>query len=191
MALAPGPDNLFVLSQSAMYGARSGLLVVVGLCCGLVFQTLGAALGLGALITAVPVLFWVIKIIGAMYLLYLAYLCIKYLRARAKSLSAIKLTGRQLVTRGLIMNITNPKVQIFFLAFFMQFVAPGTQGWALVLQMIVQGLIFMFMTFIVFSAVALGAGTLAEKIKNQRFMMILNALSAVLFIGLAIFTLCF
>ncbi len=191
MALAPGPDNLFVLSQSAMYGARSGLLVVVGLCCGLVFQTLGAALGLGALITAVPVLFWVIKIIGAMYLLYLACLCIKYLRAEAKSLSAIKLTGRQLVIRGLIMNITNPKVQIFFLAFFMQFVAPSTQGWALVLQMIVQGLIFMFMTFIVFSAIALGAGTLAEKIKNPKFMMILNALSAVLFISLAIFTLCF
>ena len=79
-------------------------------------------------------------------------------------------------------------MQIFFLAFFPQFVAPGTEGWALVAQMLVQGLTFIFATFVVFSAVAWAAGAAAQKLKSPSFSLWLNRGSAVLFLALAVFT---
>ncbi len=189
LALAPGPDNLFVLSQSALLGAKKGLLVVLGLCLGLVLQTLAAALGLGIVVTTIPTLFWFIKILGAIYLLYLAYLSLKSLRAKASLKQGVVLSNRALVLRGLIMNITNPKVQIFFLAFFPQFIAKDTKGLALVLQMIEQGLIFMLMTFIVFGAIALFAGFLSDRLRSQKFLFMINLISAILFVSLALLTL--
>ena len=93
-----------------------------------------------------------IKLAGAAYLLYLAWGAWTHAADPVGTERAVELSPVQLWRRGLIMNITNPKVQIFFLAFFPQFVAPGTTGWALVLQMVVQGLTFILATFVVFSA---------------------------------------
>ncbi len=189
LSIAPGPDNLFVLTQSAVYGARAGLLVVLGLCTGLVIQTICAALGLAAVVAAVPALFWAIKLLGAGYLLYLACTAWRHAVSDSARTHAAALSGAALWRRGAIMNVTNPKVQIFFLAFFPQFVPAGATGAALVIQMIVQGLTFMAATFVVFSAIAWGAGTLADKMRSPKFQLILNRASAVIFIGLAVFTL--
>ena len=123
LAMAPGPDNLFVLSQSAIYGPRSGIIVVIGLCSGLVIQTLCAACGIAAVIAAIPALFFAIKLAGALYLFYLAYKAWVHAKDEIVTNESSKKTGLMLWRRGLIMNITNPKVQIFFLAFFPQFVA--------------------------------------------------------------------
>lgn len=188
LAAAPGPDNLFVLAQSALYGIKAGLLVVVGLCLGLCVQTLCAALGLAAVVAALPPLFWAIKLAGAAYLLYLAWMAFRHARDENKMQQASAKSGLALVRRGLIMNITNPKVQIFFLAFFPQFVAPGTTGTALVLQMILQGLTFMAATMLVFSLVAAAAGYLSAKLFSTRFSMYLNYGSALLFVVLALCT---
>lgn len=84
LAIAPGPDNLFVLTQSAVYGVRSGLLVVLGLMSGLVVQTLCAACGVAAVVAAVPALFMAIKMAGAAYLLYLAWV-----RGRMRAMRSI------------------------------------------------------------------------------------------------------
>ncbi|WP_337389867.1 LysE family transporter [Duodenibacillus massiliensis] len=73
LAVAPGPDNLFVLVQSAVYGARSGLAAVAGLVTGAALQTVAAAAGVAAVVAASDVLFWGIRILGALYLLYLAW----------------------------------------------------------------------------------------------------------------------
>ena len=73
LSLSPGPDNLFVITLSALRGARAGLWVVLGLCSGLVVHTLTVALGVGALLAASPVAFTTLKVIGALYLLYLAW----------------------------------------------------------------------------------------------------------------------
>ena len=72
LAVAPGPDNLFVLVQSAVYGARSGLAAVAGLVTGAALQTVAAAAGVAAVVAASDVLFWRIRILEALYLLYLA-----------------------------------------------------------------------------------------------------------------------
>ncbi len=189
LAFAPGPDNLFVLAQSAVHGFRYGAAVVAGLCCGLVLQTICAALGLAALVAAVPALFWGIRLAGAAYLLYLAWMAWKHAASGTGPSAGAALPLSLLWRRGVIMNITNPKVQIFFLAFFPQFVAPGTTGWALVLQMIIQGVTFIAATLVVFLLIAWCAGTLADKLRSPRFQTILNRTSAVLFVLLAVFTL--
>ena len=189
LAMAPGPDNLFVLSQSAIYGPRSGIIVVLGLCSGLVIQTLCAACGIAAVVAAIPALFFAIKLAGALYLFYLAYKAWVHAKDEITSGSGTKKTGLMLWRRGLIMNITNPKVQIFFLAFFPQFVAKDTQGIDLVLQMVIQGITFIAATLLVFSAVAFCAGALASKVKSPAFRFYLNRLSALLFVVLALSTL--
>ena len=188
LSAAPGPDNLFVLAQSAVYGVRAGVTVVLGLMTGLVLQTFFAACGLAAVVAAVPALFMAIKLAGAAYLLYLAWGAWTHAADPVGTERAVELSPVQLWRRGLIMNITNPKVQIFFLAFFPQFVVPGTTGWALVLQMVVQGLTFILATFVVFSAIAWAAGAAAKKLQSPAFSLWLNRGSAVLFLALAVFT---
>ncbi|MBN9324484.1 MAG: LysE family translocator, partial [Delftia acidovorans] len=122
LGLSPGPDNLFVLMQSAQRGWRVGLCVVLGLCLGLVVHTAAVALGLAALVAASPLLFTAIKLCGAAYLAWLAW---GALRAVARP-GEMPLAGAadpltparalRWVGRGVVMNLTNPKVLIFFLA---------------------------------------------------------------------------
>lgn len=188
LAAAPGPDNLFVLTQSAVYGVRAGLIVVAGLCTGLVLQTLLAACGVAAVVAAVPALFWGIRIAGAAYLLYLAWMAWRHAVSSDEGPQGTSLTGFALWRRGVIMNITNPKVQIFFLAFFPQFVKPGTEGMALIIQMVIQGFTFIGATMLVFGGLAWGAGALADKMRSPRFQLWLNRTSAVIFLLLAVFT---
>lgn len=183
LAIAPGPDNLFVLMQSAVFGVRAGMIVVLGLATGLLLQTLAAALGIAAVVAAVPALFWAIKCLGAAYLLWLAWQAWTHAKDAARGHDAVKLSGLALWRRGVVMNITNPKVQIFFLAFFPQFVPAGVTGWPLVLQMVIQGVTFIFATIIVFGAIAWGAGALADRLRSARFQEILNRTSAVISLG--------
>ena len=185
LAIAPGPDNLFGLMQSAVFGVRAGMIVVLGLATGLLLQTLAAALGIAAVVAAVPALFWAIKCLGAAYLLWLAWQAWTHAKDAARGHDAVKLSGLALWRRGVVMNITNPKVQIFFLAFFPQFVPAGVTGWPLVLQMVIQGVTFIFATIVVFGAIAWGAGALADRLRSARFQEILNRTSAVIFVGLA------
>ena len=132
LGLTPGPDNIFVLLQSAQRGWRAGMAVVVGLCCGLVVHTGAVALGLAAVFAASAVAFTVLKLLGAAYLAYLAWQAL-----RAPVSSAGPDAGAQgaaptaapslwrMVGRGMVMNLTNPKVLVFFLAFLPQFADPA------------------------------------------------------------------
>ena len=183
LSMAPGPDNIFVLTQSAVSGARSGILVVLGLCTGLIFHSTAVALGLAALIQASAVAFTVLKFAGAAYLLYLAY---KAFSAPVQKLGETSppIRDAELYRRGLIMNITNPKVAIFFLAFFPQFTDPS-QG-ALVAQIAQLGLIFVLVTFVVFGVIALAAGGLSNWLtKSPKAQLIINKVAGIVFVGLA------
>ena len=184
LALAPGPDNLFVLMQSATFGALSGLWVVAGLITGLAAQTVLAAAGVGAAVAASPALFWAIRIAGAAYLVYLA---VGAWRSGAGGGARAYETrsASKLWLRGFVMNVTNPKVQIFFLAFFPQFVSRGAAGLQTACEMLVLGATFMAATALVFGGLAVTAGKLADRLRSDRVQMILNRTSAVLFVGLA------
>lgn len=184
LALAPGPDNLFVLVQSASLGARAGLWVVAGLLTGILMQTLAAALGVAAVVAASPTLFWGIRILGAAYLLYLAFGAWRAGQAARASIYE-SFSAVALWRRGFVMNITNPKVQIFFLAFFPQFVTAGADSWQTAQEMVVMGISFGAATAIVFGLVAVFAGKLADKLRTPHVQFFLNRASAVIFVLLA------
>ena len=184
LAVAPGPDNLFVLVQSSLFGARAGLLVVCGLITGLVVQTLAAALGVAAVVAANPALFWGIRILGAAYLLYLAFMSWTHPVSDAAR-PAERMSNLALWRRGAIMNLTNPKVQIFFLAFFPQFVTRGAGGLQTAVEMTILGVTFMGATALVFGLIALGAGSVADRLRTSRVQFWLNRAAAVIFCLLA------
>lgn len=117
LGLAPGPDNIFVLAQSSIYGRKAGISVVFGLCTGLLVHTAAVALGIAAVLQTSATAFTALKLAGALYLLWLAW---QAFRARGRSLTVSRESRRtlwQLYRRGIVMNVTNPKVSIFFLRF--------------------------------------------------------------------------
>jgi len=183
LALSPGPDNVFVLMQSAMHGRSAGLLVVLGLCSGLLVHTAAVSLGLATLFAASTLAFTALKWVGALYLLFLAW---QAWQAPVGQLAAQPMhdAGR-LYRRGIIMNVTNPKVSIFFLAFLPQFVM--AERGSVAVQVLWLGFIFMLATLLVFGAIALTAGSLGQAlVRSARAQQSLNRGAAVVFAALAL-----
>lgn len=184
LALAPGPDNIFVLTQSALYGRIAGLMVVFGLCTGLIVHTCAVALGVAVIFQTSALAFSLLKFFGAAYLVYLAYGAYK---AGASDLDASNGgSGHygKLYLRGIVMNVTNPKVSIFFLAFLPQFADP-VRG-SVSLQIISLGALFMVATVFVFGGVALLAGALGKVLRRSKnIQTYLNKFAAMVFLGLA------
>ena len=178
LALVPGPDNVFVLLHAAVHGARAGLLVVLGLCSGLLFHTAAVALGLAALLAASSAALTALKTLGAAYLLWLAWLSWRAPAGLGKGESMAALGG-------VLMNISNPKVGLFFLAFLPQFVESG--GGPVALQILQLGGVFMLATLLTFGAIALLAGRFGQLLQNSaRAQVALNRLASVVFVGLAL-----
>jgi hypothetical protein len=185
LALVPGPDNVFVLLHAAVHGARAGLLVVLGLCSGLLFHTAAVALGLVALLAASATAFTFLKGLGAAYLLYLAWLSWRAPAGLPGGESQPALSARQTYLRGVLMNISNPKVALFFLAFLPQFVA--TERGDVALQILQLGGVFMLATLLTFGTVALLAGRFGQLLQDSpRAQVRLNRLASVVFVGLAL-----
>ncbi|WP_024955401.1 LysE family translocator [Sulfurospirillum arcachonense] len=185
LALAPGPDNIFVLTQSMTKGARPGIFVTLGLCSGLVFHTSAVALGVAAIFQTSIVAFNILKYIGAGYLLYLAYMSFLSSSKSKVKANLEQMSSFKLYKRGIIMNITNPKVSIFFLAFLPQFTNPANGS--ITLQIFMLGAIFMLCAFIVFSLIAILAGKLGNWFnQSKNAENILNKVAGTIFAGLAI-----
>lgn len=184
LAWVPGPDNLFVLTQSALYGPRLGVTVTLGLCAGLVIHTVAVAFGVAAIFQTSQTAFDALKIIGAAYLIYLAY---KSFRAKPEVLDGSGqsvLPMRAMFLRGIVMNVTNPKVAIFFLAFLPQFTSPDRGSIAG--QMLLLGAIFIVCTLISFTLISTLAGSLSRWLRNSdRGQLWLNRVAGLVFIGLA------
>ncbi|AVO33956.1 LysE family translocator [Ottowia oryzae] len=187
LALAPGPDNLFVLMISAAEGRRAGFAVVAGLMVGVMGHTLAVALGLAALFAASATAFTVLKLAGAAYLLYLAWGAWRApasLGAPGEPAQRAQAWPR-LVARGVVMNLTNPKVLLFFLALLPQFVKPD-QG-SVAGQIVALGALFIVAGSLVFGAIVLAAGALRERLaRSARAQRLLNRSAAVVFAGLAL-----
>jgi len=193
LALAPGPDNVFVLMQSATHGRRAGLFVVLGLCTGLIGHTLAVALGLAALFATSATAFTLLKLLGAAYLLYLAWGAWRAApmrnaeKFRNEPRNAAAATAPSLIAlyrRGIILNLTNPKVSLFFLAFLPQFVTL-THG-SPTLQIISLGALFMLATLLVFGSIAFFSGLFGERLQNSpRAQRHLNRCASLIFIVLA------
>ncbi len=185
LALAPGPDNLFVLMQSALHGRLAGLLVTLGLCSGLLVHTAAVALGVAAIFKTSALAFTLLKAAGAAYLLYLAWMTLRAPPMALDGSGPPALTPRQLYTRGIVMNVTNPKVTIFFLAFLPQFTDPSRGSPTL--QVLLLGALFMASTLLVFGSIAWAAGFIGERLKRSpRAQLGMNRIAALVFAALAL-----
>ena len=185
LAIAPGPDNVFVLTQSALHGKLSGLVVVFGLCTGLLVHTAAVAFGVAVIFQASTLAFTLLKIIGAGYLVYLAWQIFRATPEQIRMQSDQQKSLGTLYRRGIIMNVTNPKVSIFFLAFLPQFADP-VRG-PISLQMVALGGIFITATILVFGAIALIGGALGEWLnRSERAQRAMNWAAGTIFVGLAL-----
>jgi threonine/homoserine/homoserine lactone efflux protein len=185
LALAPGPDNIFVLTQSALHGKRAGLATTAGLMNGVLVHTCAVAFGIAAVFQASATAFSLLKYAGAAYLLFLAW---KSFRAQGQAIDTGhggKLKLRQLYARGVIMNVTNPKVSLFFLAFLPQFADPARGS--MTLQFLALGGLFILSALPVFIGVALLAGQIGACLnRSARAQSALNKIAGTVFAGLAL-----
>jgi threonine/homoserine/homoserine lactone efflux protein len=188
VTVAPGPDNIFVITQGITKGRKAALLTAWGMISGISVHTTAAALGISAVIYSSSIAFQILKFAGAAYLFYLAVVTF---RARKRDIELggdeRTETSFEMYKRGLLMNILNPKVGLFFLAFLPQFVNPMAvnKSWV----MIQLGLIFMAQAFCIFSIIAYFTGQigiLIKKYSSMRAMLSTAAAGTFAIIGLKI-----
>lgn len=154
LTIAPGPDNLFVLTQGITRGRKPAIVTALGMCSGISVHTTAAAFGISAVFYSSAAAFNVVKYAGAAYLLYLAWKTLKE-RSVIKPM-ADDLPAAALFKRGFMMNVLNPKVAMFFLAFLPQFVTPDTRHFPLL--MLLLGFIFMVQAVIIFCLIGYFSG---------------------------------
>lgn len=185
LSIAPGPDNIFVLTQSAIYGKKSGVMVTLGLGSGLIVHTSAVALGVAAIFQTSALAFTILKVAGALYLLYLAWQAFSASAERLEDHGSTPHSIGTLYRRGIIMNITNPKVSIFFLAFLPQFASP--ENGTLAPQIFLLGAIFILVALVIFSGIAVLSGTLGGWLNNSpKAQVYLNRMAGMVFAGLAL-----
>lgn len=189
LACSPGPDNIFVLTQSIVNGKKYGLATVFGLISGCLVHTTLLAFGVSAIIKESEDLFFVIKLFGAIYLFFLAYKVYKSdANIMLSNSNVAKKTVTQLFIQGFIMNVLNPKVSIFFLAFFPGFLF--SDRISTVIQFYVLGFLFMLVSLIIFSTIAILAGAISEKInENKKIGLCLKWMQIIVFVLIAVFIL--
>lgn len=189
LAISPGPDNIFVLIQSVVHGKKYGLATIVGLMTGCIIHTVFLALGVSTIIKNNSFIFFGIKLFGALYLFFLAYKVFKSSSVISISTEEIeKKSPVQLFKVGFIMNVLNPKVTLFFLALFPGFLF--SESLSLSVQFFILGALFIVVSFIVFSVIAILGGAISKEIKKSKNIGIwLKWLQIIVFVSIAVFIL--
>ncbi|MDR1460965.1 MAG: LysE family translocator [Campylobacteraceae bacterium] len=188
LALAPGPDILFVITQGITRGAKVAISLACGLSSGVIVHTTLAALGVSVVFKTSQIAFFALKIIGAAYLFYLAYQAFihkdELVRIDAKK-TETPLKYKPLFIRGFFMNVLNPKVILFFLALFPQFVKE--QNGFVAFQMAQLGFIFMLSALVVFIIVGICADKASTSLmQNPKFAKFANILTSCIFVAIGI-----
>ncbi len=166
LTLAPGPDNMYLLAKSLAEGARTGTVLAAGLASGIVFHTTLVVLGVAAFLQSTPAAMAGLKYAGAGYLLFLAW---NAFRASGELQLQTAVQGASygsVYRRGVLMNVLNPKVLLFFLAFLPQFVEMGNPNTGH--QLAFLGLCFAIQAFLIFSVIAFFAGHIRKRILTIR-----------------------
>jgi len=164
--LTPGPDTAYILGRSIAQGREAGIASALGICVGSMFHTSAAALGLSAILATSALAFGAIKLLGGVYLVFLG---LKMIFERGGQLSLPsnfrRRTRNAAFRQGILTNVLNPKVALFFLAFLPQFIDPASN--AKVLAFVVLGLTFVTTGTVWCVIVAWFASALSGRIRNN------------------------
>ena len=189
LTLSPGPDIIYVLVQGMTNGKKHGIVTALGLVTGIIIHTSLVAFGVSAVIRESPSLFFAIKVFGAIYLFYLAY----KVYSGGDNIEIDSAGGNKkgllsLYKRGLLMNVLNPKVAIFFLAFFPGFLWEPEAN--TLLQFYILGFLFMLQALLIFSLIAILSGQIFGYIKTHSGAgVIFKWVQVGVFLGIGIFIL--
>ena len=176
LTLFPGPDIMYVISTSLAKGWKKGALFSFGLCSGLVIHTLVVVLGLGSILKSLPQAIRIIELLGASYLLFIAYRLLKssYL---FEDNSIKKEISENIFLTGFIMNLSNPKVTLFFISFFPGFLFSEILSYKI--QFLILGIIFFIQALIIFTSISIIVDQLGQNLKFYKEQFFWNKIQAV------------
>lgn len=187
LAISPGPDIIYVVTLGIIRDAKSAIVTTFGLTTGVIIHTFAAALGVSVIFKTSALAFNILKFAGAIYLFYLAYQAFKHrdTLVRFDTSSKPPESYKKLYIKGFFMNVLNPKVALFFLAFLPQFVNPNLGN--IPLQMVQLGAIFMIVTLTIFSFFGILANKAsATLMKRPQISKTINTLAATVFVALGL-----
>jgi threonine/homoserine/homoserine lactone efflux protein len=182
LLLVPGPAVLYIVTRSLSQGRTAGVASALGVAGGNMVHVVAAALGLSALLAASATAFTAVKLVGAAYLVVLGVRKLARPRRAFDDAAAAPATLRRIFAHGVVVNIFNPKVALFFLAFLPQFIEPA-RG-AVSLQVLVLGLVFVAIGVCSDSTYALVSGTLARRLRRR--VAVTDRAAGVVYIGLGV-----
>ena len=182
--ITPGQDTLYIVGRTMSQGRRAGLMSVLGIASGSIIHTLAAAFGLSAILATSAGAFTAVKLVGAAYLVYLG---IRMLLDRAVTSGvAREFTSESdgaIYRAGLLTNVLNPKVALFFMAFLPQFVEPA--GGSRVLPFLFLGTVFVFNGTLWCLVLVTGATAMGRRLRKSPMMeIVLRRVTGVIFVGL-------
>ncbi|MGF1704241.1 LysE family translocator [Photobacterium makurazakiensis] len=185
--VAPGPDLLYILTKTIANGKRVGIASALGVCTGALFHVFAASVGLSAILVSSAFAFSIVKYIGVGYLLYLAYQSF-YSAGTSLNISENeqpKESAWVAFKQGVLVDILNPKVAIFFMAFLPQFIRDGNGS--VPIQLMYLGLLVVLVAVVVEVLYVLAASKLTEKVRSsQRLSVWLDRTVGTIFIALGI-----
>lgn len=178
--LIPGPDSVLIAGRAASQGFKAGSAAALGIGTGTLIHIIAAALGLSAILSTSATAFTVVKVVGGLYLIYMAVCMIKEGQGEGETKTFGTKSLKNIYTQGLITNLFNPKVAIFFLSFMPQFISESSDNKAL--AFLVLGLIFNFNGMIWCHFIAWASSSMSRKLSvNKAVRKWLNRFTASLF----------
>ncbi len=194
LTIAPGPDNVYVLTRGITQGKMAGLAAALGFAAGCIFHTALAAFGIAALIKGSPVAFAAVKYAGAAYLIYIGVRTL--MAAFKKDAAGVKINPHldghmslgSIFKQSVIGNMFNPKITLFFLSFLPQFINTKANGqMSEAMQMVLLGVVFMLQTIVIFGAIALASGVIGDKLRTRPTLAVwLDRVAGFTFIALGV-----
>jgi threonine/homoserine/homoserine lactone efflux protein len=185
VTLAPGPDNMMVLSIGMAKGRIHGIAFGLGCACGCLIHTLLATFGVSAVIAGSPHAFWLLRMCGGAYLVWLGVGAWRGSVRKSVGAPGDEQAVVSLFWKGGLANVMNPKVILFFLSFLPQFVLAGESGVAL--QVALLGVLFVVQAALIFGLIGYFSGTVGQWMAlNRRAGVVLNRLAALVFVTLGV-----
>lgn len=184
--LIPGQDMFLIMSRAITQGKKAGIITTLGVSIGLMGHTLLATLGLGALLATNEWIFNIIKIVGALYLIYLGYQLLTSNEHKFNTKELVKISYRKMFLQGILSNISNPKVAIFYFSYLPQFIVfDGSNSESL--QLFLLGATYAILTFFMKAPIGLISGTLSFWIKARPIVLkYINRVSGTILIVLGL-----